>query len=298
MDLDRIRAACEQTQSHVQHIAERRIKAERRLSQERLDAERRLARQLKHTLGRSGTKTADLRPRLFGAFGAVGVAALAVLLILAVRGQQRHAVSGPLVAAAVNTGLTRPSGELVSMETPSRSAQRSLFGQSGANNRLWTRKAAALRAEADMLAVAHSHRIEISSQAFSVATPVFGQLEQRRKAGDEVLLLIGRSEYARSPAAREAAARLAKAGVAIRLSSSNAKMAIDGDTVWIGSANATGSVPDQRDFGMVVTSSAIAAQLRKQFDDEWNKADAVYTPDSRRQNAPSPFGEPLPVGPS
>jgi hypothetical protein len=153
--------------------------------------------------------------------------------------------------------------------------ERSLLGQSGANGHLWTRKADALLAEAGMLASAHSHRIRVSSESFGLGTPVYRQLVQRKKVGDEVLLLIARSEYARSRVEREAVSRLLVAGVKIRLSSSNEKMAVDGDTVWMGSANATAGVPDQLDFGMVVTSGMIAARLQKQFDEEWERGGAI-----------------------
>lgn len=153
--------------------------------------------------------------------------------------------------------------------------ERSFAGQSGANDHLWTRKGEALVAEAGVLATAHSHHVRVASESFGMGTPVYRQLIQRRKRGDAVSLLIARSEYVHGRREKEAAAHLAAAGVEIRLSSTNEKMAIDGATVWIGSANATAGLPEQLEFGMVLTSGTIAEQLQKQFDREWKNAGAA-----------------------
>lgn len=158
--------------------------------------------------------------------------------------------------------------------------ERSLSGQSGANDHLWTRKADALWAEANVLAVAHSHVIRVSSESFGGGTAVYARLVQRKKAGDEVRLLIAGSEYVRSQAEQRAVSGLLMLGVQIRLSSSNEKMAIDGTSVWMGSANATAGLRNQLDFGMVVSSNSIATRLREQFDHEWKNAAAVS--DSRK----------------
>jgi hypothetical protein len=150
--------------------------------------------------------------------------------------------------------------------------ERSFLGRSAANDHLWTRKADALWAEANMLATAHSRAIRVSTESFGLDTAVYRRLVQRRKAGDDVSLLIARSEYAHNWAEHMAVAPLLAIGVRVRLSSSNEKMAIDGAMVWIGSANATKGLPNQLEFGIVITSSSVAEQLRKQFDEEWKKA--------------------------
>jgi hypothetical protein len=45
-------------------------------------------------------------------------------------------------------------------------------------------------------------------------------------------------------------ADLAASGVMVRTSNADEKFAVDGDAVWIGSANATHGVPNQIDFGL------------------------------------------------
>jgi hypothetical protein len=150
--------------------------------------------------------------------------------------------------------------------------EKAFLGRSAGNDHLWTRKADALSAEADMLATRHSRRLRVSSESFGGGTEVYRRLMERRKSGDDVLLLVARSEYAHSRPEQEAVSALRQIGVKIRLSSSNEKFAIDGEAVWMGSANATAGLPNQLDFGMVVTSGAIAERLTKQFDREWDRA--------------------------
>jgi phosphatidylserine/phosphatidylglycerophosphate/cardiolipin synthase-like enzyme len=153
--------------------------------------------------------------------------------------------------------------------------ERALLGEARSNDHLWTRKADALVAEAQMLHTVRSRRVRLSSESFSAGTPVYEELLRRQAAGTTVLLLIASSEFRHSHSEQVAITRLTVAGVEVRLSVSNEKMAIDGDHVWIGSANATRGLPNQIEFGMIIGDSAIARRLMNQFDREWKVASEI-----------------------
>lgn len=150
--------------------------------------------------------------------------------------------------------------------------ERAILGEASGNDHLWTRKADALAAEAAMLEKRKANVVRVSSESFGAGTSVYNELVTRTKAGDHVELLVAKSEYRRSRREGEALESLVASGVSVRTSSANEKFAIDGDAVWIGSANATHGVPDQVDFGIILTDTNIAHRLAEQFDREWARA--------------------------
>ena len=61
-------------------------------------------------------------------------------------------------------------------------------------------------------------------------------------------------------------------GARVRIGTSGEKLALDGSNAWIGSANATRGLPNQIDFGFIFHNREIAAQLRAQYEKNWNAA--------------------------
>ncbi|MGB8203491.1 MAG: phospholipase D-like domain-containing protein [Candidatus Baltobacteraceae bacterium] len=150
--------------------------------------------------------------------------------------------------------------------------ERAVLGETGNNDHLWTRKADALAAEADMLSQSQSRRVQVESESFSGSSPIFEQLKNLAAMGDDVDLIVAESEYNRRPSERATLGSLAASGVKVRLLNSDEKFAVAGSAVWIGSANATGGAPGQIDFGLVLRDESIAQELSGQFDREWQQA--------------------------
>lgn len=150
--------------------------------------------------------------------------------------------------------------------------ERALLGSAGGNDHLWTRKADALAAEARVIGARASRSVAVSTESFGGSTPVFDALLARRRAGDEVRLLVAASEYRTSPIERHAVDALRGAGVQVRLSDANEKYAVDGDAVWIGSANATRGRAEQIDFGIAMRDAGLAGALANQFNAEYARA--------------------------
>ncbi len=147
--------------------------------------------------------------------------------------------------------------------------ERAVLGESSHNDHLWTNKAEALAAEADMLSRAQSHRVEVETESFSGSSPIYEQLKSLATDGHDVDLIVAESEYAHRPSERASLASLAASGVSVRLLNSNEKFAVTGNAVWIGSANATGGAPNQIEFGVLLEDESIAEKVSAQFDHEW-----------------------------
>jgi len=150
---------------------------------------------------------------------------------------------------------------------------RAVEGTPGSNGHLWTRKGDALQAEARVLQSNASHDASMETESFGSGTKVFDALTARRARGDRVRLIVAALEERSrgSNAERAALARLAQAGVEIRVGTSGEKIALDGENGWLGSANATRGLADQIDWGMI-TQGAMTATLRQKFEENWNAA--------------------------
>ena len=98
-------------------------------------------------------------------------------------------------------------------------------------------------------------------------------LTARRARGDRVRLIVAALEERSkgSNAERAALARLAQAGVEVRVGTSGEKIALDGENGWLGSANATRGLADQIDWG-IITQGAMTAALREKFEQNWSAA--------------------------
>jgi len=143
-------------------------------------------------------------------------------------------------------------------------------GTAGADNHLWTQKAAAIAAEDRVARVRATHDLDVESESFSENTGLYGTLGQRAKAGDRVRLLVAAREAA---GAREQVAlrRLELDGVAVRLGDRDEKLAVDGPDCFFGSANASAGVPDQIEWGIAVRSTALAGAVQARFNREWRQ---------------------------
>jgi phosphatidylserine/phosphatidylglycerophosphate/cardiolipin synthase-like enzyme len=149
---------------------------------------------------------------------------------------------------------------------------RALAGTPASDGHLWTQKAAAERAEAGMIYAARTDRIDVESESFGFS-PVYGALKARAKSGVHVRLIVSDREAndPRSTRERHALANLAAVGVAIRVAPRDEKLAIAGDGVWVGSANATESksTRDQVDWGMRSRDPKLRAAIATRFEENW-----------------------------
>ena len=147
-----------------------------------------------------------------------------------------------------------------------------LSGKTASDAHLWTNKSDAERAQARMLYQARSDRIDVESESFGFS-PVYGALKARALAGAHVRLIVADREVSDPHNARERRAldKLAAAGVAVRIAPRDEKLAIAGDQVWIGSANATESksTHDQIDWGMRSRDPTLRAVIQAHFDANW-----------------------------
>ena len=150
--------------------------------------------------------------------------------------------------------------------------ERAILGDAANNDHLWLRKADALAAEARLVAQRATSEVRVESESFGAGTPLFDALLARARAHDSVHLIVAAFEYRRSSSEQRAVAELMREGVSVRIGTSGEKLALDGSNAWIGSANATHGLPNQIDFGFIFHNREIAAQLRAQYEENWNAA--------------------------
>ena len=145
--------------------------------------------------------------------------------------------------------------------------ERAILGSAGTSGSLTTRKADSLAAEAALLARRRSHIVLLETESFgrgAIAT----QLANRARAGDGVTLVVARMEYQRSGAERALVSELVRDGVHAYTGTSDEKIAVDGDAVWLGSSNATSGVPEQIDWGFATIDGALARELARHVRDD------------------------------
>jgi phosphatidylserine/phosphatidylglycerophosphate/cardiolipin synthase-like enzyme len=220
-----------------------------------------------------------------GAFGAAARSNARTIAEFGKRGIRVHLTERPLhLKAAVVDGTvflsdrnwTSGRGHEVVIRDPYPGdrpiVERAILGETGSNGHLWLRKAGALAAEARLVTQRASHEVFVESESFGAGTPLYDALVARARARDAVHLIVASFEYRRSTAEQRAIAELARDGVSVRIGTSGEKLAIDGSNAWIGSANATRGLPNQVDFGFIFHNREIAAQLRAQYDANWNQA--------------------------
>lgn len=150
-----------------------------------------------------------------------------------------------------------------------------LEGDPQSSERFWTRKADALDGEAEVMGTAH-RMLLVETESFGAGTAVYDALLNAPRSGVHAFLLVASREFATTRDEQAAVGALIRAGVVVRLSGQNAKLAVaDGLAAWVGSSNATASVPDQEDWGMRLSSSAQATAIRARFARDWAVSEPV-----------------------
>jgi phosphatidylserine/phosphatidylglycerophosphate/cardiolipin synthase-like enzyme len=138
-----------------------------------------------------------------------------------------------------------------------------------------TRKADALAEEARLLYHARAGEdVIVETESFGFGRQIYAALSVIARQGRTVRLLVAARDLHDSPIESKAIADLRRAGVSVRVCDSDEKFALAGDRrAWLGSANATQGVPDQRDWGMRTDNPAIVAHLRAAFESRWTAAE-------------------------
>ncbi|MBV8246789.1 MAG: hypothetical protein JOZ38_12755 [Candidatus Eremiobacteraeota bacterium] len=135
-----------------------------------------------------------------------------------------------------------------------------------ADPRIRENKRAALRAEVEMIDAVRRGSIRVVTESFGPG-PVCDALARACSRGVRVELLIAAAD--RNARTERCARSLRSAGATVRAGDANEKFAVSGDSIWIGSANAT-SPSSQLDWGLRFHDASIAGALQKRFDAEWN----------------------------
>lgn len=138
----------------------------------------------------------------------------------------------------------------------------------------WTNKAQALAGERRLLAgAAHASRVDVESESFGAGSGTYGALKRLAQAGVPCRLIVARRDL--NETSLRALHALAAAGVAVRVSDSDEKMAlVDGTRAWTGSANATSPFEDgdQIDWGLRTDKPDVVKHLQRNFDRTWKAA--------------------------
>lgn len=134
----------------------------------------------------------------------------------------------------------------------------------GSSRTLALRKDVALARETALIRRAGSAPVFVESENIG-ASPLARALQAHAAHGARTVLILGNWRDSR-PAEGALIDKLRAAGVDVRETGTNAKMALAGDQVWIGSANATGAYDDrtasQADWGVVTGVKALVNAVR------------------------------------
>jgi len=128
-------------------------------------------------------------------------------------------------------------------------------------------KAEALAQEAQTIARGRGHDVIVSTEALGPG-PVADALIARAKRGDDVRVMYDPATHDPGVQLLE---KLRRAGVTLRCSAQRHKIAVAGDTAWIGSANASPGNATTREWGARVGRS-LSALLRETLEYCWSTA--------------------------
>lgn len=137
-------------------------------------------------------------------------------------------------------------------------------------------KAGALADESKLIRGAHGERVEVAVESISRQSSVYSALLKLARAGCKPHLLV--SKYGVAGSYGDAAERLERKGVVVRVGSNCEKFAIvNGTRAWIGSANGTSSHPhgDQFEWGIHTRARGIVRVLLSRFNSAWNRAEPL-----------------------
>lgn len=135
-------------------------------------------------------------------------------------------------------------------------------------------KSDALAAEARTIrAGVRTGSVDLESEEIG-SSAISKMLRQLASEGVRCRVLISKSAFKEHSATHKAALSLQRAGVDVRIVRSSEKFAVDGDRVWIGSANPTPTYRDANCVEWSLTSSAqrIGHALKARFDAHWRES--------------------------
>jgi hypothetical protein len=161
---------------------------------------------------------------------------------------------------------TRAAGDLARID-------RALDGApEAAGGSLALHKGRALELEAQTIdAAPPGSTVECESETFGYSK-VAKALRRRALRGERVELLVTKKTLAGNPTELRALAALRAAGVAIKVTTADEKVALTVAGGWLGSANATSASPEMLDWGGRTRDPRLLATLRRQFEARWELA--------------------------
>ncbi|HEY4441442.1 MAG TPA: hypothetical protein VGN14_13370 [Candidatus Elarobacter sp.] len=137
-------------------------------------------------------------------------------------------------------------------------------GRGGATPALATRKDGALRAEARLIDAAGDAPVTVETEAFGYG-PVGAALRRHAERGAPTTLIVAARDLAGNVREQHALDALRAEGVDVRTGGADEKLALCGDAVWIGSANATFAARDeaaQTDWGLTSRAPRLVEAVR------------------------------------
>jgi phosphatidylserine/phosphatidylglycerophosphate/cardiolipin synthase-like enzyme len=139
---------------------------------------------------------------------------------------------------------------------------------------LCTNKRDALWSERRLLASAgKAKRVDVQSESFGASGGTYGELKWLAQSGVACRLIVARRDLKEKT--RRALDALTRAGVSVRLSDSDEKMAlVDGKRAWIGSANCSSPFYNGNalEWSLRTGAPAILTRLSRRFDATWRTA--------------------------
>ena len=147
-----------------------------------------------------------------------------------------------------------------------------LRGQAGSDGRLSMAKGLSLQLEANLLLRA-TGPIAIATEAFGPGNPVADAMLHQAGRVPIRLIVAQREANESGPLGDEERALLSllrSRGVQIVFSPENEKLAVSGNMIFLGSANATRQVPMQVDWGLATIDENLARTTLARFERLWN----------------------------
>lgn len=133
----------------------------------------------------------------------------------------------------------------------------------------------ALGQEAKLLADARaSDGVIVETESFGNGNPTYEALRALGEAHASPRLLVSKNDLRGTHKERSVLRGLVRCGVRVRVCTDSAKLAIAGDSAWLGSANATyaGGGFNLTDWGVCTNDATIAKTVRNRLEAEWRSA--------------------------
>jgi hypothetical protein len=133
----------------------------------------------------------------------------------------------------------------------------------------------ALAQEAALLDAAPKNSgVIVESESFGCCNGVYGRLGALARAGAAPRLLVSERELRGNAREREVLEALVREGARVRVCGDSEKLAVAGERVWLGSANATVAFgkSDCIDWGVQTSDAAIVGAVRDRLEAQWRSA--------------------------